>query len=70
MLKVFGAWGSGVRKKSILLQKAYLGLYVDPRRLKHSAGKLVGGVASRPVGEKIKNITNIVYFTYLPRSPR
>jgi len=32
--------------------------------------KLVGGVTSRSVGEKIKKVTNIVYFTYLPRSPR
>jgi len=27
-------------------------------------------VASRSVGEKIKKVTNIVYFTYLPRSRR
>ena len=31
--------------------------------------KMVGGVSSRSVGEKNK-VTNIVYFTYLPRSPR
>jgi len=27
------------------------------------------GVTSRSVGEKIKKVTNIVYFTYLPRRP-
>ena len=43
---------------------------MDPRRLRHSAWKLVGGVTSRSVGEKIQKVTNIVYFTYLPRSPR
>jgi len=30
---------------------------VDPRRLRHSAWK------------KVKKVTNIIYFTYLPRSP-
>ena len=44
---------------------------MDPRHLRHSAWKLVGGVTSRSVGgKKVKKVTNIVYFTYLPRSPR
>jgi len=47
-----GPVGSEDRKFRFVLQKAHL--YVDPRRLSHFAWKLVWGVASRSVREKIK----------------
>jgi len=60
---------SGVRKFQFLLQKAHL--CVNPRRLSHFAWKLVRGCGLQVgSGKKVKKVTNIVYFTYLPRSPR
>jgi len=59
----------GMKKFRFLLQKAHL--YVDRRRLRHSAWKLVGRCGLQVGwGKKVKKVTNIVYFTYLPRSPR
>ena len=65
-----GFWSLGVRgykKLRFLQQKAHL--YVDPRRLRHSAWKLVWRYGLQVGSGKRSKESNIVYFTYLPRSP-
>ena len=68
IMVVFGVWGSGVKKVSIFTAKG--------TSIRGSTSfailcvKIGWGVTSRSVREKIKKVTNIVYFTYLPRSPR
>ena len=68
ILLVVGVWGSGVRKSFDFYCKRHIYTWIDvvcdiPRE------NWLGGVTSRSVREKNK-VTNIVYLTYLPRSPR
>ena len=71
ILAVFGVWGSAVWKSFDFYCKRHIYMYTwihvvcdIPRE------NWLEGVTSRSVREKIKKVTNIVYFIYLTRSPR
>ena len=65
-----GSGGQGLEKVSIFTAKRHIYTWIHvvcdiPRE------NWLGGVTSRSIRrKKIKKVTNIVYFTYLPRSPR
>jgi len=66
ILAVFGTWGSGLRKSFDFYFKIHIYTWI------HVVCVILKiGLGVWPPGRLGKNkVTNIVYFTYLPRSPR
>jgi len=69
ILVVLGAWWSGVRKSFDFYCKRhiYTWIHVVWDILREN---WLGVWPPGRLGKKVKKVTNIVYFTYLPRSPR
>jgi len=70
ILAVFGVWGQGLEKVSILVQKAHM--YVNPRRLSHFVRKLVWGcdLQVRWVGGENKVTRDRIFHIFTQKPPR
>jgi len=62
-----GSGGQGLEKVWIFTAKAHL--YVDPRRLRYSAWKLVGGVTSRSVGKNKESNKHRIFHIFTQKPP-